>query len=81
MRTTFSEMHLFNDNCYKQETSFICGRKEWGIGRHEGERQRERVRCRVWVEKGYSVGKKLDCWSSMSDCMFNMIKCLTFFTG
>ncbi len=42
-------IRLFND-LYKQETSFICNGKEWGVGRSKGERERERVRCGVWVK-------------------------------
>ncbi len=50
MRNMFSEIHLFDDNFYKQETSLdIINRKEWGVGRSEGER--ERVRCGAWVER------------------------------
>jgi hypothetical protein len=51
MRTTFCEMHLFNDTHFKQETSFICNGKEFGVGMSKGERERERVRCGVWVER------------------------------
>ncbi len=52
MRNMFSEIHLFDDNFYKQETSLeIINRKEWGVGRSEGERERERLRCGVWVER------------------------------
>jgi hypothetical protein len=51
MRTTVFQMRLFNDDLSKQETSFICNGKEWGVGRSEGEREGERVRCRVWLER------------------------------
>ena len=43
----------------------MCNGMEWGVGNSEGERERERVRCGVWVEKGCSVGHKLDHWSSI----------------
>jgi hypothetical protein len=43
----------------------MCNGMEWGVGNSEGERERERVRCGVWVEKGWSVGHKLDHWSSI----------------
>jgi hypothetical protein len=48
MRTTLSEIRLFHDTFYKQETSLdIINRKEWGVGRNE----KERVRCGAWVER------------------------------
>jgi hypothetical protein len=36
---------------HKQRTSFICNGKEWGVGKSEGEREREIVRGGVWVER------------------------------
>jgi hypothetical protein len=61
MRTTFCEICLLNDAFQKHGTSFILNGKEWGVGQTEG----ERVRGRVWVIKGCSVGHKLDCWPSI----------------
>jgi hypothetical protein len=58
MRTTFSEIHIFNDDLFQYETSFIFNRKEWGIG-NRGVRTIEKgVRDREWVEKGCSMGHK-----------------------
>ncbi len=65
MRTTFSEMHLLNDASQKHDTSFILNGKEWGVGKREGEREKERERCGVLVKKGCGVGRKLDHWSSI----------------
>ena len=66
MRTTFSEMHLFNDTRFEQETSFICNRKEQGVGKREGERERKRKsEIQSAGGKGCSVCHKLDCWSSI----------------
>jgi hypothetical protein len=50
MRTTFCEMHLFNDVSQKHETSFILNRKEWGNSKTE----REREKSERWsvVEEG-----------------------------
>jgi hypothetical protein len=62
MRTTFSEMHLSNDDSWRHNTSFIFNRKEWGVGR-VGERERERQRCGALLEKGCGMGHKLDSWS------------------
>ncbi len=45
MRTTFGEMHLFNDASQKHDTTFIMNGKEWGGGKTD--RQRERVRGSV----------------------------------
>jgi len=42
MRTTFSEMCLFNDDSQRQDTSFILNGKEWGVSGIERERERER---------------------------------------
>jgi hypothetical protein len=36
-RTTFCEIHLFSDDLFQHETSFIYNRKEWGVG-SRGER-------------------------------------------
>ncbi len=43
MRTTFCEMHLFNDTSQKHDTSFILNGKEWGKSKTEGERGGERT--------------------------------------
>jgi len=43
MRTTFTEMHLFNKS-QRQDTSFILNRKEWGVRGIEGEREKEKER-------------------------------------
>ncbi len=43
MRTTFCEMHLFNDTSQKHDTSFILNGKEWGKGQLERERDREQM--------------------------------------
>jgi len=48
-----------------QETSFISNGKELGVCKTEGERERERVRFEVWVEKGWDVGHTFDHWSSI----------------
>jgi hypothetical protein len=37
MRTTFSEIHLFNDASQNYDTSFILNRKEQGVGQTEKE--------------------------------------------
>ena len=47
MRTTFCERHLFNDTSQKHDTSFILSGEEWGGGKLDGERERERTE-RVW---------------------------------
>ncbi len=47
----------------KHDTSFILNGKEWGVRRTE--RERERVRGRVWVRKGCGVGYKLSHWPSI----------------
>ncbi len=49
MRTTFSDMHLFTSAPQKHDTTFILNGKKWGVGKTE--RERERVRGRVWVER------------------------------
>jgi hypothetical protein len=36
---------------HKQQTSFICNGKEWGVSKSEGERERKIVRGGVWVER------------------------------
>jgi hypothetical protein len=64
MRTTFSEMRLLNDASQKHDTSFILNGKEWGVGKTEGEREREK-RYGVLMKKGCGVGHKLDRWSSI----------------
>jgi hypothetical protein len=66
MRTTFSEMHLFNDKFERQDTSFILNGKEWGAMGITGERERERERCGVMVKMGCGVGHKLALWSSIN---------------
>ncbi len=57
MKTTFSEMHLFNDYSQRQDTSFILNGKEWGVSRIEREGVRERKR-KMWCigEKGLWCG-------------------------
>jgi hypothetical protein len=42
-----------------QATSFIFNGKEWGVGKLEGEREIERERGGVWVEKSCGMGHKL----------------------
>jgi hypothetical protein len=49
MRTTFSDMHLLTSAPQKHDATFILNGKEWGVGKTE--RERERVRGRVWVER------------------------------
>ncbi len=44
MRTTFFEMHLFNDTSFMNSQSFIWNGKECGEGKRERERERERER-------------------------------------
>jgi hypothetical protein len=39
MRTTFFEMHLFNDISQKQDTYFILNGKEWGVSKTEKEKE------------------------------------------
>ncbi len=46
MRTTFCEMHLFNDTSQKHDKSFILNRKQWGKGKLERERDRQTERER-----------------------------------
>jgi hypothetical protein len=55
MRTTFSEMRLLNDAPQKHDTSFILNGKEWGVGKTEGEREKEREILSV-SEKGLRCG-------------------------
>jgi hypothetical protein len=56
MRTTFSEIRLFNDDLFQHETSFIFNGKEWGIGNGGGRmREKECARQRVG-RKGCGVG-------------------------
>ncbi len=43
MRTTFSEMHLFNDASQNHDTSFILNRKERGVGKTERKSERGSV--------------------------------------
>ncbi len=58
MRTTFSEIRLFNDDLFQHETSFKFNRKEWGIGNGGGRmREKEDARQRVG-RKGCGVGHK-----------------------
>ncbi len=59
MRTTFCEMHLFNDTSQKLYTSFTLNGKEWGKSKTEGERGvREQVKSESQnvVEKGLRRG-------------------------
>jgi hypothetical protein len=58
MRTTFGEMHLFNGASQKHDTTFIMNGKEWGSGKTDRQRERERVRG-SGVEKGCSMDPKL----------------------
>ncbi len=44
MRTTFTEMYLFNEKSQRQDKSFILNRKEWGVRGIEGEREKEKER-------------------------------------
>jgi hypothetical protein len=60
VRTTFGEMHLFNEASQKHDTIFILNRKEWGVCKTETERERGGV----WVEKGCALGHKLGHWPS-----------------
>ncbi len=68
MRTTFGEMHSFNDVSNKHDTTFILNVKKQGVGKtledRDGEREKETVRGRAWVEKGCGISRKLDDWSS-----------------
>ncbi len=53
MRTIFCEMHLFNDASQKHDTSFILNGKDWGVGKAERAREKERKSERQSVgEKG-----------------------------
>jgi hypothetical protein len=54
MRTTFDEIHLFNDVSQKHDSSFILNGRS-GESARQKERERERERGGVWVEKGWSV--------------------------
>jgi len=67
MRTTFYEMRLLNDTSFMNNASFICNGKEWGKSKREGERDTERIKSerRRVAEKGFGVGHKLNCWSSI----------------
>jgi hypothetical protein len=47
VRTTFGEMHLFNEASQKHDTIFILNGIEWGVGKTERERERERERRSV----------------------------------
>ena len=62
MRTTFGEIHLFNDATFRMTNYFIQREKEQDRG---GERKREIVRDAVWLEKGCGVAHKLDYWLSL----------------
>jgi len=42
MRTTFDEMHLFNDASQKHDTSYIQNGKVWGVGKTEREKEKEK---------------------------------------
>jgi hypothetical protein len=44
MRTTFFEMHLFNDTSFMNSQSFIWNGKEWCEGKREREKEKERER-------------------------------------
>jgi hypothetical protein len=45
-------MHLFNDTFLQTGDIFLYATKgSGGVGRCEGERERERVRCRAWVKR------------------------------
>jgi len=67
MRTTFFEMHLFNDTSFINSQSFIWNGKECGEGKRERERERKRKRDRDrgWHRKDCGMGHKLDHWSSI----------------
>jgi len=49
MRTTFYEMHLFNNSSLKHDTSFILNRKEWGKKKTKRKRERKDKRVRDGV--------------------------------
>jgi hypothetical protein len=65
MRTTFSGIHIFNDD-FKTRHLFILNRKGWAESLTE-ERQRERARerDRVLLRMGYGMGNKLECWMNI----------------
>jgi hypothetical protein len=63
MRSTFCVILLLNDASQKHDTSCILNGKEWGVGKTE--RQRERVRGKVWVRKDCSVCHELVHWPSI----------------
>ncbi len=42
MRTTFDEIHLFNDASQKHYISFIRNGKAWGVGKTETETEKEK---------------------------------------
>jgi hypothetical protein len=59
MRTMFFEKRLLNDAFQKHDTSFILNGKQWGEGKLERERKRERKEIE-WVECGrQSVAEKM----------------------
>ncbi len=62
-------MHLFNDACHKHDTFLILNGKELGVGKTEKETERERERFKggVWVQKGCGVVHKLGRWPSIYD--------------
>jgi hypothetical protein len=66
IRTSFSEMRLFNDDLQNMARPFYSQWKSLGH-RQDREREREkerRVRGRAWVKKGWGMGYELDYWSS-----------------
>ncbi len=67
MRTTFSEVRLFNDNLFSTSDIFYIQRKGVGSSQARGrEREIERERGGVWVEKSCGMGHKLGRETSYS---------------
>ncbi len=65
MRTTLSNIRLFNDDRQNMTHPFYSQQKGFRALARQTEREKEkRVRGRVWVKKGCSMGNKLDIWSS-----------------
>jgi hypothetical protein len=65
MRTTFSEIHLFNDNFSVHDTFLYSTEKGGQRAKQWRDRDRMRERGRVLRQKGYGVGNKLDCWTNI----------------
>jgi hypothetical protein len=65
MRTTFSEMHLFNDTFSQTANIFYMQRKGVGGKQERGRERKKNCERRSVGGKGYGMGHKRDCWSSI----------------